>query len=353
MKNLRYFLSLFIHPYRRLYLTPRGWIFCAITVGMGIVAINTGHNLFHLLFGFLLSAVLVSGILSETVLRGVAVQRHMPADVIARLPFPVLVELRNVYRRRTVYSIHASDSGDGFPVRSLGHVTALKPGETKNISYFLEVDKRGLYRLRCVRLSTRFPFGFFEKVRLIPLEDSFVAYPGQREIPDLRFLLSGNDQSGNRKQRAGEEVLSLRPAVPEDDHRLIHWRTSARVGQWMIKELAERLQHPLSFFFDNRGEEGERFEHAVESAANLLRWLAKNGRAVSFSTWEQHFESASSGRQMKAVMRHLALVAPAQGLSGRGYERWRAQARREHGGVFLRAGLPPPCPLPPCEIVSL
>ncbi len=353
MKALRYILSLLIHPYRRLYLTPRGWIFCAITVGMGLVATNTGHNLFHLMFGFLLGTVIVSGILSETVLRRIKVEHHVPREVTARVPFPIVIDVRNTHARRTVYSVDISNSCDFSPVRKLGYLASLKPGAGKKISYFVQVEKRGLYHFRWLRLSTRFPFGFFEKVRLIPLQDSFLAYPGHGELPPLHPWVTGRDHNGSRKTRSGEEVLSLRPALPEDDHRLVHWPTSARTAQLMVKELAEQIQHPRPFFFDNRGSPGERFEHAVERAASLLRSLAKGGVAVSFATWEEHFQPTANGRETKAALRHLALVAPVQEPVGTGFQMWRAQVAREHGGVFLKGELPPPQPLPLCEIVAL
>jgi uncharacterized protein (DUF58 family) len=353
VKPLNFILSFLVHPYRRLYLTPRGWIFCAITVGMGLVAMNTGHNLFHLMFGFLLSAVLVSGILSEMVLRAIAVRRDLPNEVTARIPFPVLVQIHNTHRRRSVYAMHVSDSSDFFPRRKLGSITVLKPGEKKQISYFARVDKRGSYHLRWVRLSTRFPFGFFEKVRLIPLEDTLVAYPAQCEVPQLKSLLRGNDHSGSRKQRTGEEVLNLRPALPDDDHRLIHWRTSARSGQLIVKELAEQRQDPRSLFFDNRGVEGDRFERAVEIAANLVRLLAQTGVPVSFSTWEEHFQPRGNSNEIKGALRHLALVTPTPGVRQTGFHAWCAQIARESGGVFLQVELPPPQALPRCEIVAL
>jgi uncharacterized protein (DUF58 family) len=354
VKLLNFIASLLVHPYRRLYLTARGWIFCAITVGMGLVAMNTGHNLFHLMFGFLISAVLVSGILSEMVLRGVTVQRDIPDEVTARIPFPVLLRIHNSRRSRSVYAVQVSDSGDFFPPRKLGYITALRPGERKHISYFAQVEKRGSYRLRWVRLSTRFPFGLFEKVRLVPLDATFVACPGPCEIPELKSLLRGNDHSGSKKHRTGEEVLSLRPALPDDDHRLIHWRTSARSGQLMVKEMAERNQQPRLLFFDNRGAEGDRFERAVEIAANLLRLLVKNGVPVSFATWEEQFQPATNGAQGKeigAALRHLGLITPTTGQRQNGFHAWCAQAARAEGGLFLQIELEPPRPLPRCEIL--
>lgn len=82
--------SRFFYPYRRLRFTREGWLFSLLSLSIGLIAVNTGHNLFYLVFGLLLGMVIVSGMLSERVLRGIRVERHLPAEVTARIPFAVV-----------------------------------------------------------------------------------------------------------------------------------------------------------------------------------------------------------------------------------------------------------------------
>jgi len=185
------------------------------------------------------------------------------------------------------------------------------------------------------------------------LHESFIAYPSLRETSRLPALVPGRDHVGSRKWRWGEEVVGLRPALSEDDHRFIHWRTSARMGQLMVKEFVEELELPLPLFFDNRGKEGGRFEQAVEVAASFLRVLVHHGVAVTFSTWEEHFQPMASDKEMKAALRYLALISPSQRVSGDGFEKWRTQTLREGGGIFLQGEASPPSSLPPCEVVQV
>lgn len=353
MSTVGQILSRYLNPRRRLYFTREGWIFSTVTVGIGLVAVNTGHNLFYLVFGFLLSVVIVSGLLSERVLRGIEVRRHMPSDVTARVPFAVVLEVRNPHRSKISYSLAVSDAGDFFPRRTLGYLPSLAPGESRSFHYLVQVGKRGPQRFGPVHLVTRFPFGLFEKVRIIPLEQSFIAYPGLKETLRLRALTSGKDRVGSKKWRWGEEVAGLRPALPEDDHRFIHWRTSARMGQLMLKEFVEEIEYPRPIFFDNRGEKGERFEQAVEVAATLLRLMVNNGIAVTFATWEEHFQPMASAEEMKSALCHLALISPSRRMSGEGFDSWCSQSIREGGGIFLHGEASPPPSLPPCEVVRV
>ncbi|MBI2987906.1 MAG: DUF58 domain-containing protein [Deltaproteobacteria bacterium] len=344
-------LSRYLNPRRRLRFTREGWIFSALTLGIGLVAVNTGHNLFYLVFGLLLSVVIVSGLLSERVVRGIEVHRHMPSEVTARVPFAVVLELHNPRQRKISYALAVSDGGDFFPRRTLGYLSVLGPGERRSFPYLAQVETRGLHRFGPVHLATRFPFGLFEKVRVIPLEESFIAYPGLKESSRLRALASGRDRIGSKKWRWGEEVLGLRPALHEDDHRFIHWRTSARMGQLMVKEFVEEIEYPRPVFFDDRGDEGERFEQAVETAASLLRLMVENGVAVTFATWQDHFQPMASAEEMKSALRHLALIGPSQKMMGQGFDHWRSQTIREGGGIFIQGEALPPPALPPCEVV--
>lgn len=343
----------YLYPNRRLRFTREGWIFSALTLSMGLIAINTGHNLFYLVFALLLSNVIVSGILSERVLSGIEVRRRLPSEITARLPFAVIVEVRNPHPAKTSYSLTISDAGEFLSRRALGRLLSLAPGESKSFPYLAQVEKRGSHRFGQLHLTSRFPFGLFEKVRLIPLEESLIAYPGIQEIPELWALALERELSGNRKRRWGEEILGIRPAVPDDDHRLIHWRTSARMGQLMVKEFIEEEGHPWAIFFDNRGREGEEFEAGVEAAASLLRMLANRGAPFTFSTWEEHFEAGAGGEELRAALRHLALVAPFRGKTGKGFERWERQATLRREGIFLQGHAPLPPDLPPCAVVPL
>lgn len=346
-------LGRYLNPRRRLYFTREGWLFSVLTLSMGLVAINTGHNLFYLIFALLLSVVIVSGLLSERVLRRIEVERHLPSEMTAQVPFAVVVEVRNPDRHTISYSLKVSDCGNFFPRRTLGYIPSLEPGESRSFHYLVQAQKRGEYRFGPIHLTTRFPFGLFEKVRIIPAEGRFVAYPPHREAALLCPSVLGKERVGHRKWRWGEEILGFRPASLGDDHRLVHWRTSARVGQLMVKEFIEEVEHPRPIFFDNRGTEGERFEVAVEMTASLLRFLFHRGVAVAFATWDGYFKPVARPEGLRAALQHLALLSACNGMKGNGFEAWCDQVRKEGRGIFIGGEAPPPSPLPPCEMVRL
>jgi uncharacterized protein (DUF58 family) len=344
-------LGRYFNPRRRLYFTREGWLFSVLTLSIGLVAVNTGHNLFYLVFALLLSVVIVSGILSERVLRRVEVRRQLPTDTTARVPFAVNVEVRNPDRRSICYSLQISDVVVGIPRRTLGYLSSLGPGESRSFHYLVQVERRGEHRFGAIHLSTRFPFGLFEKARLIPLSGEFIAYPAHREASRYVASALGSERPGYRKWRWGEEILGFRSALAGDDHRYVHWATSARVGQLMVKEFLEEVEEPRPVFFDNRGVDGEKFEQGVELAASLLRLLAGRGVAVTFATWDRYFEPTARPEGVHAALRYLALLAPTQAKEAGGFKAWCAQVSRDGQGILISGESSLPASLPRCQVV--
>ena len=64
----------------------------------------------------------------------------------------------------------------------------------------------------------------------------------------------------------------LREYVPGDDMRHIHWRTSARTGTLMVKQLVDTTRPEIVVIVDNRlsAVDADDFEEVVEVAASIL-----------------------------------------------------------------------------------
>ncbi len=119
----------------------------------------------------------------------------------------------------------------------------------------------------------------------------------------------------------------------------------------MVKEFVEETEQPRPVFFDNRGEDGEGFERAVEVAASLLRLLVGKGVPITFSTWENHLDSVAGDRKMEEGLRLLALISPTNGSTTNGFDQWCDDTIKEGGGIYLQGEVPTTPALPPCEVV--
>src|SRR5439155_150151 len=96
---------------RRLTFTRLGRWYVALTIGIGLAAINTGNNLLFLVLGLLLSSIVVSGLLSETSLRGVRVTRRLPASASVGAPALVGLVARNGKPRSPSVGLELREKG--------------------------------------------------------------------------------------------------------------------------------------------------------------------------------------------------------------------------------------------------
>lgn len=333
---------------RRIRFTRDGVFFLAVTLSIGLAALNTGHNLFYLVFAMLVSLLIVSGLLSERALKSLRIERRLPLEAFARAPAAVEVRLRNASRRRTSYAVEVHDEVEGQERRRIGFVERLDPGSERAFHAVWTFGRRGRHRFGALHLVTRFPFGLVEKTRIVPIPDEIVVLPSVERRS--RDLVADLNRDAIRKNRLGEDVLSLRPKLPEDDSRRIHWRISARVGELVVKEHGEARDRPVAVFFDDRGPAGPAFEAAVERAAALLWQIQREGRPASLYGHGVSFR-AVMGESLRQALRFLAEVEPAAAAAGLGFLEWRAEVMQSGGGVYVTAGDPPE--LPPGAIVRV
>lgn len=77
---------------------------------------------------------------------------------------------------------------------------------------------------------------------------------------------------------------ALRPYVPGDDRRYVHWRTSARIGQLMVRQFEETRRSQLTIVHNTRtdlyGSEQE-FELAISVTASIAAQVIRDGTQMN------------------------------------------------------------------------
>jgi uncharacterized protein (DUF58 family) len=80
-----------------------------------------------------------------------------------------------------------------------------------------------------VLVSTRFPFGLFEKGREQEVPATLVVHPVRVPAPPARVRARpGDGERPEPRPGSGAEFHSLRDFRAGDDPRAVHWRSSAR-----------------------------------------------------------------------------------------------------------------------------
>ena len=125
----------------------------------------------------------------------------------------------------------------------------------------------------------------------------------------------GGDGARRARQAAdGDEFLTLREYEVGDDLRRVHWRSTARTGELMIRQDEAQLARPRGRRAPRhpaRAHDAESFEVAVEAAASVVDRLTRMRRRVEVITSDgaaaRRTDAPATGW---AVMDRLATIEP-------------------------------------------
>jgi uncharacterized protein (DUF58 family) len=313
---------------RTIWPTREGWWFIAATLAIGLAAINTGNNLLYLIVAMLLSVMAVSGVLSEQSMRRVALRRDGPPRLFAGVPAAFTLWVCNRKRRLPSYALHVSeDHPSGGPaLRQL--FLKLGPQGRAACRYSLTFPRRGRHRLPGLRLYTRFPFGLFAKVSRPLLAEPVLVFPALHPLAPDEIPAALDPGWRDRDRRGqGASLRNLRPYRPGDDPRLLHWKTSAKAGDLMVKELEDEERPRVSLLVEDPapGTPPDLVERNVSFAASLAALVTRRGAQVRLLTAEGGTAFGQGPAHLDRILERLALYqvpaaprpAPAPERTGR------------------------------------
>ena len=264
--------------------TREGWFYVGFTLVVGAAAINTGNNLLYLVLGLQLALVLLSALLSETALRGIEVARELPRHAVAGQPFRAAFRVRNHKRRFPSFSLVLTEL-DG-PAAGVRVFLSRVPADAEaRALYEAVVPRRGDGAFGLVRITTRFPFGLFEKSREQWVPGTLPIHPAPVRPPAARLgPLRGEGERPEPFPGAGSEFHALREYRSGDDTRQIHWRSTARTGRAMVVERERERRRRVTLLVDTRGMRGDRAVDGVaEAALALARRFLEAGCEVALA----------------------------------------------------------------------
>jgi uncharacterized protein (DUF58 family) len=332
--------------------TRVGIIYVIAVVLIGIAALNTGNNLLYIIVAAMLAAIVVSGLCSALVLRGLELDVRLPEHVFAQSPIVGRIILRNQRRWLPSFSVtvvslekpkaskrwqltpatFAFPSGrppqeqwirlpdrrvkwvaDKLETPGIFHGSAYFPylpaGSEHVAELELRFERRGRYQQNSFGLATRFPFAFLTKTRRVPLMREIIVYPPV-EPPDDFFevlpLVNGEFETFARGR--GHDLYRIREYMPEDSARHVDWKATAKSGSLKVREFSREDEPRLCIIFDNPGPgaiSNAAYEHAIALTASLAWHFARENAQTGFVA--QGYSGAADVYQFLA---HLATIEP-------------------------------------------
>lgn len=271
---------------RGLRFTREGRVFVFVTIGVGAAAVNTGNNLLYLVLGLMLSLILVSGVLSDLVLLEIEGLRVLPSRAFAGGPALVEIALANGKTRLPSFSLEVEDQAEGLPTDRRCYFLKVEAAGEQRATYRRELPRRGVVRFTGLRLSTRYPFGLFDKWRLIPLASELLVFPQIDTSARAPTLASGGEGSPDRAVRGpGIEPAGLRDYRLGDEARSLHGRRSAALGKLVVREREREASRTLTIALDDAIDVADtlafaRFERAISRVAGIVVDAHAHGATV-------------------------------------------------------------------------
>jgi uncharacterized protein (DUF58 family) len=161
-----------------------------------------------------------------------------------------------------------------------------RQGRRLLVDYRLERLPRGRYPFTrsCVEIAD--PFGLQRRDIALPAPGALLVYP--RIVPlDRLFSEAGAHALDGRRlllrRASGFDLHSVRDYEHGESLRKVHWRSTARRGQLMVKELEDAPRDEIAVLLDahHAAVAGESFDVQVRAAASVLEaYVRRSRRAV-------------------------------------------------------------------------
>ncbi|HEX7009724.1 MAG TPA: DUF58 domain-containing protein [Phycisphaeraceae bacterium] len=274
---------------------PGGVVYLMLTALILGVAIYTQANLLFWAFGLMVGGLAVSWLGAWRALRGLEVQRLLPAHGVAGEPVVlryqlvnrswlpmfslVIVETWGKGRRGWKKSGPIAQDYPQLRNRPHGWVLHLGPHQMIQAEAPCWPMRRGPLRFERIVVSTTFPFGIFRKVAEFHQPGAVLIYPQLHRL-NRRFIgmLWSLDPSGQRQVDRGggtEEFYGLRPYRLGDNLKMVAWRHSARTGQLISRDMTHPSPPRLMLLLDLEGHTGSAAQSAESASRGRRRWRRK------------------------------------------------------------------------------
>jgi uncharacterized protein (DUF58 family) len=306
---------------RKTTLTREGACWLLGTVAFWLTGWLKGINLILLVAYLLLLLVALNWLIARRALRGAVARRAVRQPIFAQTRITWEAEVA-VEGRRPLTGWELRDQGPGHDVRWF--LMSTEPGAPVRLRREITLTRRGPYDCPPLRAVTSYPFGLVRREVEFGSPERFMILPrlGRVHTGRLRRWLMQSGRPDERARRSRRrlaieaEFHGLRQFRPGDSPRWIHWRTSARTGELVVREFDHGTHHDLVLIVEPFAESRE--SPAVDAAMSLAAtiswaWSKESGDRVVLGIAGPKPVVRTTGDDPTAVVDLLEALAAAEG----------------------------------------
>ena len=244
-------------------------------------------------------------------------RRLDPPRIPAGQPAKVTARVENVSRLRTGVLLAEDITPYALGSRPRFVLDEIEPGGHRELSYQICSDTRGKFTIGPLRVRVADAFGLVEISRSFSTTSTLVVTPRIFPLPRTTAQSSwlGEGDGGMRTiSTIGEDDAAPRQYQDGDGLHRVHWRSTARYGELMVRREEHQWRNSASVFLDTRRSAhtgtglASTFEFAVSAAASIGAHLSGEGFRARLIT--DAGEIAPRGTFNDTLLDMLAVIIP-------------------------------------------
>jgi uncharacterized protein (DUF58 family) len=210
------------------------------------------------------------------------------------------------------------DDPSDLPGHSARQITIVPARGARSWLVETPLTRRGLYDWGPVRVTATDPFGIFRRVREFRGKEQILVFPPVVELPHFQAPpanLPGEGRFRRRTHYVTPNAAGVRAYAPGDAFNRIHWRTTARTGELMVKTFELDPASDIWVILDlerrvhaGKGDDSTE-EYAVRVAASIARHYLVANRAAGLMLFGRDLkilEPERGGQQLTRILETLA-----------------------------------------------
>jgi uncharacterized protein (DUF58 family) len=290
--------------------TRVGMGYLTFTMVLGFAALNTGNNALYIGLAFMLGTLLFSGVASKGGLKNTEVRiEHIGEAWAGERVFCSMV-VRNRSRIWNVRDLVITSPHFRRPVL----VADLPRRAEVTVGVDLIFERRGIARLSSLDLYTRYPFNIFLKRRALRVKSETIVYPQLLERSEMAAVVAAmeGEETPIERMGPGVDIFGFREYVRGDSLRQLHWKKSASLGRWIIKQPQSDAGRTIAIVVDPvmpRSATEPQFERMISAATTLVHEALEQGMEVWLFAGAVELHATPTGNAGE-LYEELALIAP-------------------------------------------
>lgn len=264
----------------RVVIPREGVVYLAIMLTLAVGALLGHRNMPLLVFGMMAGPFVINGWIVYVMLKNVSLTRRVPRRAMVGEFVVVEIEVTNGKRVLASHMLEVRDRVSGGLLSrgsrdEEGTVTYLRipARDSRTGRYQLRFSQRGQYLLGPMRVSSRFPLGIGERGQIDSQTSQLIVHPQigtllpawQRQQKELS---EASQRVQFRRGLFDDEFHRIREFRSGDNPRSIHWNSTAKRGQLMVREYQQN-RHADSLVVLDLPKFGTWDSKAIEMAVSL------------------------------------------------------------------------------------